>query len=90
MNSDFLLAYNRDLDVNWSLSLSAGGNRMDRRNRGNTVTANNLEIPGLYTITNGVPGSIQYDPFSTGKELTAFMQAGSSHMAVRFCRCIGA
>lgn len=76
MNSDFLLAYNRDLDVNWSLSLSAGGNRMDRRNRGNTVTANNLEIPGLYTITNGVPGSIQYDPFFYRKRINSLYASG--------------
>ncbi|WP_295116987.1 SusC/RagA family TonB-linked outer membrane protein [uncultured Chitinophaga sp.] len=71
LNSDFLLTYDQQLAGKWSASVSAGGNRMDRRNRGNTITAAKLVIPGLYTIANGAPGSIWYDPFYYRKRINS-------------------
>ncbi|UYQ91897.1 SusC/RagA family TonB-linked outer membrane protein [Chitinophaga horti] len=76
LNTDFLLTFDKTLRRNWSMSVSAGGNRMDRRHSGNTVTASKLVVPELYTVTNGASGSVQYDPFFFRKRINSLYITG--------------
>jgi TonB-linked SusC/RagA family outer membrane protein len=57
-NFDFIASYNKKLSENWSLHALAGANRLEQYSRAiyNATTA--LTVPGLYTISNGMPGTI--------------------------------
>lgn len=52
INTDFLLQYNKNLNDNLSLVVSAGGNQMTQENRFNQVAANELAVPGIYSFNN--------------------------------------
>ncbi|MFC3198374.1 SusC/RagA family TonB-linked outer membrane protein [Parapedobacter deserti] len=54
MNNDFLLRYDDDLADDWTLSLSAGGNAMNRLWKNNSALAERLNYPGLYTLANSM------------------------------------
>jgi TonB-linked SusC/RagA family outer membrane protein len=60
MNSDFLLAYKKTVSDDWSFSLSAGGNRMDRTSSSNANFADALIVSGLYNMSNAKAGSVRY------------------------------
>ncbi len=56
-NSDFLLSYNKVFNDNWDISVSAGGNIMNRQNTNSRTGSggnrrNGLVVPGLYTVDN--------------------------------------
>jgi TonB-linked SusC/RagA family outer membrane protein len=51
-NSDFLLSYNKTLNDDWSLTANAGGNQMRQVSRFDEAVAGQLNIPGIYNITN--------------------------------------
>ena len=62
-NSDFLLSYDKELNSDWKIKVSAGGNQMRQLQESFTNTAGQLSIPGLYNLGNSaIPlvGS-QYD-----------------------------
>ena len=62
-NSDFLLTYDKELNSDWNIKVSAGGNQMRQTQESLTNTAGQLSIPGLYNLGNSaIPlvGS-QYD-----------------------------
>jgi TonB-linked SusC/RagA family outer membrane protein len=51
-NSDFLLTYDRRLNNDWSIKLSAGGNQMTQRNEYLSTRADQLSVPGIYNLGN--------------------------------------
>ncbi|WP_229215071.1 SusC/RagA family TonB-linked outer membrane protein [Dyadobacter bucti] len=51
-NSDFLLSYDKTVNKDWSLKISAGGNQMDQRRDFLSNQANELSIPGIYNLGN--------------------------------------
>ena len=53
-NSDFLLSFNKEVDSkgDWVVTANAGGNQMRQSSRFNEMVAGQLNIPGIYNITN--------------------------------------
>jgi len=52
-NSDFLLRYQKEMaDSRLSTNFAVGGNNRVVRYRSNTIQLNNLDIPGVYNISN--------------------------------------
>ena len=51
-NIDFLLSYNKQLSQDWSLGVNFGGNRMIQQNHFNSLMANKLLLPGIYSFNN--------------------------------------
>lgn len=51
-NSDFLLSLNKKLNNDFSISGTFGGNQTSQKSNFNEVNAGQLNIPGIYTITN--------------------------------------
>lgn len=54
INSDFLLSYNRKLGDDFKLGVSVGGNRMSSSYNRTQAVVNQLVIPGVYKLNNGV------------------------------------
>jgi len=51
-NSDFLLQYSKEVNDDFSIGLSAGGNIREEENRFKRISANSLSIPGIYNFAN--------------------------------------
>lgn len=52
LNTDLSATYARDLSKEWSVSISAGGNRMDQETAYQSTTAGELSVPGIYNFGN--------------------------------------
>ena len=52
VNSDFLIAANRQVHPKWILSASFGGNQMIQQGEGSSIWSNRLAIANFYTPTN--------------------------------------
>lgn len=77
-NSDFLLSYKKDIDQDWSLNISAGGNQMNQRTDRLSNQANELSIPGIYNLGNSrIPVVVdQFDSKYQINSLYGFGQIG--------------
>ncbi|MCB0585918.1 MAG: SusC/RagA family TonB-linked outer membrane protein [Phaeodactylibacter sp.] len=77
-NIDFLLNYDKQVNDDFFVSASFGGNRMIRRNHFNGLAANKLIIPGVYSFTNADGPLVQYidRPEQQINSLYAFAQVG--------------
>ena len=62
-NLDLIVAYKKNFNDNWSLNAMAGASRLEQYTRSLYNSASALVIPGLYTISNGAPGT--FDPRSS-------------------------
>lgn len=51
-NTDFLLQYNKDVNDDFNMGLSFGGNIRQEENRFKRISANSLSIPGIYNFEN--------------------------------------
>ncbi len=51
-NTDFLLQYNKNLNDDFNLGLSFGGNTRKEDNRYKRISANSLSVPGIYNFEN--------------------------------------
>lgn len=51
-NTDFLLSYDRNINEDWNVGLSAGGNHRQELNRYRRISANSLSVPGIYNFQN--------------------------------------
>ena len=51
-NTDFLLTYNKELNSDFQLGVSAGGNIRKEENRYKRFSANSLSVPGIYNFQN--------------------------------------
>ncbi len=52
MNTDFLVTYADQIGSFWSYSVSAGANRLDQQINYSFTEANQLALPGVYTLEN--------------------------------------
>lgn len=71
-NYNFLLRLDKDLNEQFSLGATFGGNKLRRtffRNVGTTVDG--LQVPGVYTVTNSV-GRPNIDDYKEEKEINSF------------------
>ncbi|MBE9466098.1 SusC/RagA family TonB-linked outer membrane protein [Dyadobacter subterraneus] len=68
-NLDLIVAYKKNIGVNWSLNAMAGGNRLQQYGRTLENNAGSLVVPGLYNIANGAPGTVTYSSGLTKKLL---------------------
>ena len=60
-NFDLMLSYNKNFNEKWDLSALVGANNMYQYGRWLNNEARSLVIPNLYTISNGIPGTVQYN-----------------------------
>lgn len=51
-NADFLLSFNKELGTDFVVTANAGGNQMRQSSRFNETVAGQLNIPGIYNLTN--------------------------------------
>jgi TonB-linked SusC/RagA family outer membrane protein len=76
-NTDFLLMFKKDLSQDLALSLNAGGNRMDQQLRSLTSTAPQLELPGVYNLSNVKSGvQIQTTNYFERKRINSIYGSG--------------
>jgi TonB-linked SusC/RagA family outer membrane protein len=76
-NADFLLGFNKDLNSNFSLAVSVGGNAMHRRYNLSDVSAPQLTAPGIFSLNNSRV-ALDYYSFTSEKRINsvyAFAQA---------------
>lgn len=59
-NMELNLAYNKDITEKWSVDAFIAGNRMYSYSKAISNQASQLVIPDLFTISNGVPGTVTY------------------------------
>jgi len=59
-NVDIMLGYNKNFNEVWDVSALVGVNNMYQYGKSITNEARSLVIPDLYTISNGVPGTVTY------------------------------
>lgn len=58
-NIDFLLTYDKQLNDDWYINANFGGNRMVQKNHFNSLMANKLLIPGVYSFNNADGALVQ-------------------------------
>lgn len=58
-NTDFLLAYKKEINTDWFISASVGANRMDQSGNSKILATNALVEPGVYNISNAQAGTVQ-------------------------------
>jgi len=51
-NADFLLSFNKELNSDFSVNANFGGNQMRQLSKFDEVNAGQLNIPGIYNLTN--------------------------------------
>jgi len=66
-NLDFMIAYKKTLNDVWSLNAMAGTNRLEQNYQSISNVAGELTLPGLYTISNGAPGTVVFSSFLSRK-----------------------
>jgi len=73
-NTDFLFAYNTELNQDFDFGVSFGGNHRSAKNRYQRISANSLSIPGIYNFGNAAEPLTQsdYDGKFTVNSLYAF------------------
>ncbi|CAL1519000.1 SusC/RagA family TonB-linked outer membrane protein [Chitinophaga sp. MM2321] len=57
-NTDFLLTYKKEVNTDFSFSVSAGANRMNQLGKSTNQKTESLVIPGLYNISNAKAGTV--------------------------------
>ena len=75
LNTDFLLAYNKQANENWHFSASFGGNRMTTDSRQNYIAAGQLQVPGVYNIGN-VRGTLAASNATYKKQINSLYGLG--------------
>lgn len=67
-NTDFLLSYKRQIDTDWDLGASLGGNLRTEENRYKRVSANALSVPGIFNFGNAAE-PLSKNQFDSDKEV---------------------
>lgn len=75
-NSDFLLTYQKDVSSDWFVSVSAGGNQMDRQNSDTRQHTESLVLPAVYHISNASGGSVVNNQFKAHKRINSLYGMG--------------
>jgi len=77
-NSEILLSFNKSLTEDIDFSINFGSNTMYRRYTRLTGTAPQLELPGLYSLSNVKSGvSVQLSNFGTEEKINSIYGFGS-------------
>ncbi len=58
-NLDFLLTYDKTIQEDWKVNVNFGGNRMVQKNHFNSLMANKLLLPGVYSFNNADGALVQ-------------------------------
>ncbi len=77
LNTDFLLTYNNDdnTSTGFAYRFSAGANRMDQTNKRLLVSANQLSIPGVYSLNNTrIP--LEFDQYNARRRINSVFAFG--------------
>ena len=75
-NSDFLLTYQKKISSDWYVSVSGGGNRMDRNTNENRESTESLVLPGVYHISNAAAGSVFNEQYKAHKRINSLYAMG--------------
>lgn len=67
-NTDFLLSYKKQIDEDWDLGASLGGNLRTEENRYKRVSANALSVPGIFNFGNAAE-PLSKNQFDSDKEV---------------------
>lgn len=70
-NWEGLLSYNQTILSDFDISTNLGGNLRTNNIENIQNSTTNLVIPGLYTISNGGPGSVIYNNFLSEKKVNS-------------------
>jgi TonB-linked SusC/RagA family outer membrane protein len=62
-NWEGMFTYNKDIVKGLNLTANLGGNLRYEYNDALSTEASQLVLPGLYTISNGVPGTVAYNSY---------------------------
>jgi TonB-linked SusC/RagA family outer membrane protein len=77
INASFLLSYNKSLTEDFALSLSLGGNHMNRTLDNVRGYLPNLELPNLYSLSNLQTGSTaELSNYHTDQQINSFYGYG--------------
>ena len=77
INASFLLSYNKSLTEDFGLSLSVGGNHMNRTLDNVRGSLPNLELPNLYSLSNLQTGSTAVlSNYHTDQQINSFYGYG--------------
>jgi len=77
INSDFLISFNKAISENFHLTLNAGGNQLRQRLKQLSGTAPELELPGVYNLSNVKSGvNVLTSDFSTNKRINSLYGSG--------------
>ncbi|MEI7524534.1 MAG: SusC/RagA family TonB-linked outer membrane protein [Mariniphaga sp.] len=78
VNTDFIIAYDRNIGKDFNFTFNLGGNRMDRVTQSNTGVAPELAVPGVYNVANSAvtPQTTNYYASKRVNSLYAFGQLG--------------
>jgi len=71
MNSDFLLKYDKKIGEKLSVSLSAGGSRLQNRYNKDELRANSLQYPQVFTLANSRDALIAL-PYQSEYKINSF------------------
>lgn len=59
-NFDLILSYNKNYNEKWDVSVLIGGNNRYNYGKAMSNEAKSLVVPDLYTMSNGIPGTVLY------------------------------
>lgn len=68
-NADVMVTYKKTFFDDWSLNAYAGASKMEQNYSEMYNVASQLVVPGLYTISNGVPGAVTYSSYKSLKQI---------------------
>lgn len=88
-NSDFLLSLNKELNSDFSVTANVGGNQMRQTSKFDESNAGQLNIPGIYNLTNSrIP--LQNTQRTVGKRINSlYASAGVSYKNMVFLDLTG-
>ncbi|RYY55902.1 MAG: SusC/RagA family TonB-linked outer membrane protein [Chitinophagaceae bacterium] len=69
-NTDFLLSYNKEINSDFSINATAGGNQMRQTSRTKEDIAGQLNIPGIYSLNNSRI-AISSSQYNVGKKINS-------------------
>tara|TARA_R110000744_G_scaffold161589_2_gene278078 strand:+ start:420 stop:4100 length:3681 start_codon:yes stop_codon:yes gene_type:complete len=68
-NFDFILAYNKKINDSWDVNSLVGVSNLNIYDNSLSNVASSLVVPGLFTISNAVPGTVNYASWFSEKKI---------------------
>ena len=90
INSDLLLQFHKQFYTVWNISADFGMNRMDQKNYDYTIAAQQLKVPSIYSLSNGVDGSFTYQSdFARKRVNSTYATMQASYKDILFVNASG-